>query len=161
MAATAQAHGVCPVYINAGAGLELMGYTRDGVTPTFEAFRLDVPSDRRGGEAGPPVDIQLMGEIARIRIQFTEWDRAVADKVFPRSILGTLGVPITTGTLLLNTTNAYRLVLSSTITPYNFPMALPLGAIEINKGSRFAELVTEWEAHYSDAAGYLWNRVVS
>ena len=161
MVATAQTHGVCSVYINYGSGLSLLGYSRDGVTPTFEAYRLDVPSDRRGGEAGPPVDIQLMGEIARIRIQFTEWDRAVADEVFPRTILGTLGVPITPGTLLLNASNAYRLVLNSSVDPFNFPMAVPLGVIELNKGTRFAELVTEWEAHYSDAAGYLWNRVTS
>ena len=50
-----------------GGAQASLGYTRNGVDITFEGFFLDVMGDETGGDDGPPIDRQYLGEIARIR----------------------------------------------------------------------------------------------
>ena len=49
-----------------------LGYTRDGVMMTPEGYWIDVKSDDNGGEAGPPSEIQYIGETTRIRLRADE-----------------------------------------------------------------------------------------
>lgn len=140
--------------------LETLGYTRNGADVREEAFFLDVPGDENGGEHGPPIDVQIFGEIARIRLEMTKWDTTVAGEVRSRVKDGTAGVPQTAGTLMFGDNKAIRLLIHSTNRPQNFPRAFPRGAIEINKGTRYSMLVCEFEAH-KDANGILYNAVTS
>ena len=50
-----------------GSGYLELGYTRNGADITHEGFFLDVPGDENGGDEGPPIEIQFLGEIARVR----------------------------------------------------------------------------------------------
>jgi hypothetical protein len=51
-----------------------LGYTVDGVSPTFQSFDVDVYSDRLGGSQGVPVDKQKMGALAKIPLQLVEFN---------------------------------------------------------------------------------------
>jgi len=144
--------------------IEDLGYTRNGIELSFQGFFLDVPGDENGGDDGPPVDVQYMGEIATIRMELTKYNSTVAEKVSARVNGGSAGVPVAAGTLMFGDNNvlanevAWRLLIqvSSGVGNMNFLRAFPRNVIELNKGTRFSTLVAEFEAH-KNAAGVLWN----
>jgi hypothetical protein len=69
MTATPQNHGKATIRVNTGSAgvLETVGYTRNGADLTTEGFWIDVPGDENGGDSGPPIEIQYVGEMARVR----------------------------------------------------------------------------------------------
>lgn len=150
--------GVCIVKVDTGAAnaLEELGRTVNGADSTKQAFWLDVPGDDNGGDAGPPIEIQFMGEIVRIRLEMSKWDTAIRNKVTSRLYGGTAGTPGTAGTLMFADSKTYRLLLHSTTDPRNFLRTIPRGDIEQNRGTKWSRLVSEWEAH-KNASGVLYN----
>lgn len=161
MAVAIHVAGLATIKVDTGDAnaLETLGYTRDGTEITEEARFIDVPGDENGGDEGPPVDVQYLGETARIRLELTKYDSAVAAKVFPRLYGGTDGQPGTAGTLMFGDSKTYRLLIHTIAEPYNYPRAFPRGAVELNKGTRFSTLVLEFEAH-KDGNGVLRNATV-
>lgn len=166
MAATVQNAGAVAVKIDdgQGGGIQTLGYTRNGADTTKEAFWVDVPGDENGGDEGPPIDIQFLGEIARIRLELTKWDSAVAALVTTRVAGTTDGTPTTSGTFMFAQTKTVRLILDGggafTNLDANFPRAIPRMPIELNRGTKYAILVMEFEAH-KNASGVLHNQTVS
>jgi len=140
------------------ASLSLLGYTRNGVEMTSEGYFLNVPGDQNGGDDGPPIDVQYLGETARIRVELTNWDPVVAAAIEARLQGGTGGTPGTPGSLM--SANAHRLLIDTTTGDRNYPRVFPRGATELNKGTRFSTLVFEFEAH-EDGNGVLWNTTVT
>lgn len=140
------------------AALDLLGYTRNGAEMTSEGYFLNIPGDQNGGDDGPPIDVQYLGETARIRIELTKWDATIAAGIEARIQGGTGGTPGTPGSLM--SANSHRLLIFTTAQARNFPRAFPRGAIELNKGTRFSILVFEFEAH-EDASGVLWNTEIT
>lgn len=166
MAISVQNAGAVLVKIDdgAGGGLQSLGYTRNGADTTKEAFFVDVPGDQNGGDEGPPIDIQYMGEIARVRLELTKWDSTVAALVSARVSAATDGQPATAGTFMFAQTKYCRLVLDGggafTSLDMNFPLAIPRMPIELNRGTKFGILVCEFECH-KNASGVLHNTTVS
>lgn len=158
MATAIQVAGVAIVKVDTGAAdaLEELGRTRNGADNTFEGFFLDVPGDDHGGDDGHPIDIQYLGEIARVRLELTKWDTTVADKVRPRFKGKPVGRVSGHGQLLIQDQFYYRLLLDCDQAPINFPCAFPRMPVELNKGTKFSILVVEFECH--PLAGTLWNR---
>jgi hypothetical protein len=158
MASTPQSFG--PAKISTGTGtsqaLEELGYTRQGADIRDQAFFLDVPGDENGGDQGPPIDIQYLGEIAIIRLELTKWDETVAAKVRSRLASGTEGQPGTAGTFMFQDSKTIRVLVEPTTGPMNFPRAFLRREWEINKGTRYSTLVLEFEAH-KDASGDVYN----
>lgn len=153
--------GLAIVKIQVPAGsLETLGYSRNGVTVSEEAHHLDVPGDENGGDEGPPVDVQILGETARVRLELTKIDTAVADKIRARVAAGTAGTPPTAGTLMFGGSKAIRLLIHSTTSPINFPRAFPRNAIELNRGTKYSTFVCEFECH-KDGSGVLYNSTTS
>jgi hypothetical protein len=155
-----------PAILKVGTGvagaLETLGYTRDGVEMEFDGFFEELHSDDVCGEQGPPGDLNYLGERARIRIELTKWDGLIADKVTPRVLGTTAGVPATTATLLVQGTKYIRLLIEPRDgAPFNFVVAVPRGAITINKGSRHSRLVMEWEAYVNPSSGKLFDAVTT
>jgi len=140
--------------------LEDLGYTGQGADVQNQGFFLDVPGDENGGDAGPPIDIQYMGEIARIRLELTKWDSAIAAKIQTRLLAGTAGTPGTAGTLMFSGSKTVRVLLSTTSGPMNFPRCFLRNPWEINKGTKYSRLVLEFEAH-KDGSGILYNAVTA
>lgn len=161
MAVAIQVTGPALIKVGTGAAsaLENLGYTRNGAEIVAEGYWINVPGDENGGDDGPPIDVQFVGETARIRLELTKWDVTVAAEVESRFKDGTGGTPGTAGTLMFSGSKAMRLVIVPTTGGRNFPRAFPRFAIELNKGTRFSTFVVEFEAH-KDAAGVLWNTTV-
>lgn len=140
-----------PVQVRCGTGsagaLENLGYSIDGVMVAENGFFDDVPGDQNGGTAGPPIDVQYFGEIHRVRMELSKWDILIAAKIWPKLRGGTAGTPGTPGTLVAGSSSYYRLLLHGTSNPRNYLAAIPRGAIEINKGTRFSRLVLDFECH--------------
>jgi len=163
MAVTVQVAGKCLVKIAVASPFSVLldlGYTRNGVDADEEAFFLDVPGDEYGGDSGPPIEIQWLGAIARIRLELTKFDRTVFDNLRKRVQGSTLGQPATSGTLMIADTKYCRLCLVSANDPRNFPIAIPRNVIGMNLGTRFQTAVCEFECH-TNASGVLWNTTVS
>ena len=162
MAESVQVAGPCLVKVGTGSAgsLETLGYTRQGADVRDQAFFVDVPGDQNGGDQGPPIDIQYMGEIARIRLELTKWDDAIAAKIRTRLLAGTEGSPGTAGTLMFGDSKTVRVLLSTTMGPMNFPRAFLRDPWEVNKGTKYSTLVVEFEAH-KDSTGVLYNAVTT
>ena len=146
--------------------LSELGYTQNGAQITFEGYELRVPGDENGGDDGPPVEIQYLGQTARVRLELTKFDPNVSDLVLARLALGTLGTPITTGTptgtLLFADQQFFRLVINSPIRPFNFPCAvLAKAPQELNVGTKFQRHIIEAECYKHPTTGVLWNRSVT
>lgn len=162
MASLIQVGGLATIKVDTASSnaLEIIGTTRNGAEITFEGFFLDVPGDENGGDDGPPIDVQYLGETARIRLELTKWDTAVADKVSHREYGGSVGVVPTAGNLQFQGSKSFRLTVNTTSVAYNFPRAIMRMPIELNRGTKFSTLVLEFEAH-KDANGVLWNNDVT
>lgn len=126
----------------------------------------DVPGDQNGGSEGPPIDIQYYGQIHRVRLEMSKYDKAVAEKLGARLLGGAAGVigANTPGSLLAGGSLYHRLLLKSTTTAggtsaRNYVAAICRGAIEVNRGTRWSRLVMEFECHSRDVSGTitLWN----
>lgn len=162
MAVTPHVAGLATIKIDdfTGPGLQTLGYTRDGAEMSEETFWGDVPGDERGGEQGPPIDIQYFGAIARVRLELTKWDSAVQALIEAAVPGGTAGSPmvIDPGTLIFTAGKHFRLLISTPTDPRNFLLAIPRMPRELNKGTKFSTLVTEWECHADPNNGnVLWN----
>lgn len=146
--------GAALVRIDAGAGLEDLGYSINGVEISDDPYFSDVPSDENGGDEGPPIDVQYFGMTATIRMELSRWDPVVAAKVFPFGAGGAAGVEGTSGSLM--SAAVYRLLILPTSTPRNYPRAFPTEPIEVNKGTKYSRLVMTWKA-YGFTSSTVWN----
>lgn len=139
-----------------GDALENLGYTRNGVEFTNEAFTSEIPGDQNGGDEGPPVDIQYLGEIVRVRAELTKWDDQVADRVIVRVKGETAGVTPTPGVLLFAAEKYMPLAISTPLKVITFPRAVPRQPIEHNRGTKHSVLVVEFECHMPPGGGEIW-----
>lgn len=144
----------------------LLGYTRNGVDETAEGYWLDVPGDQNGGDDGPPVEVQYLGEIVRVRLELTKWDETVADAIRKRVLSATAGVSSTPGTLMFSQSKFVRLTCNSASDndhDRNYPTAIPRMPIEQNRGTKYSTLVCEFECHAAAAGGgsVIYNETVS
>lgn len=159
MAVQVQVAGLASVKLDG----DLIGYTRNGVDVTKEAFWIDVPGDENGGDDGPPVDIQYLGEIARVRLELTKWDEAMADKIRARLKGETAGTIPTPGTLMAAGSKTYTLTIDCVDTTLvrHFYHAIPRMPIEMNRGTKFSTLVCEFECHKDGTTGLLYTDTAS
>ena len=165
MAEVIQVHGACECQISTnaqgGGALTTLGFTRNFAEIRKEARFLDVPGDENGGDDGIPIDIQYLGEIAIIRLELTKYDTTAANHVRARLDGVTTGVNATIGALVLSATNTMRLLLKSPTLPFNFPLVVPNGAIEIGIGTKYSTLICEFTAYPNATSGLLYNAVAT
>lgn len=155
-----------PVNTDGAGNLVHLGYTRNGVTLSYEDYFLDVPGDQHGGDDGPPIEVQWLGSIARIRCEFTKWDEDVFEAIAARVSTETFGDPgnFVVGHLMFSNESTTRvLVLPQPLVAgkvRNFPRCFIRAAIEINHASKYSSPIVEFEAH-KDASGILHNKITS
>lgn len=164
MATNPHNHGLATILVNTGSAgaLETLGFTRNGADVSEEGFWIDVPGDENGGDSGDPIDIQYIGEMARVRLEFTKFDQAVLTKVMKRrlSATKTAGTVDTPGRFVFLNSEAFRLVVNTPTDPKNFLRALPRAPTQRNMGTRFTMKVLEFDC-YKDGSGVLYNSTVS
>lgn len=138
---------------------ESLGYTRNGADIRGKGFFQDVPGDEHGGEAGPPIDVQLLGETASVRLELTKYDPEIASKALARLKGDTEGVVGTPGTLMFGDGKTTTLSIAPTAgKALVFTRAFLRGDWEINRGTRYSTLVLEFECH-KDQNGKLYEYV--
>jgi hypothetical protein len=141
----------------ASGTLDSMGYTEDGAEVEKQAFQYNVYGDQNGGVDGPPIDVQYMGEIARIRLVFTSFDLTIKAKLDAMVAGATAGTPTVPGTLQFTESGkTFRVLLSPTNNPLNFTRCILRDAVTHNKGTKHTKYVVTFEAH-KDANGVLYN----
>ena len=142
---------------NTGPGLQNLGYTINGADISEEPFHVDVPGDQNGGDRGPPIDIQFVGQVDHVRIEMTLYDETVLNLVRANIPTGTAGTVTSAsiGTLLFAAAKTFRLHINGANEPRLYNRVVPRGAREINKGSIYSRAVVEFECH-KDANGILW-----
>lgn len=164
MAVTVQVAGLATIKIALAPGTSLLtlGFTVDGARITTEGHAINIPGDENGGDEGPPVDIQYLGETARVRLELTKFDATVATMLEARFSGGTAGMPPTAGGLVFAGSGFFRLLVHSPTTPMNFPCAVLVRTpVEINKGTKYSRMVCEFECYKHPATGVLWNGAYS
>lgn len=161
MPATPLNHGKVTVKVGTGSAgaLETLGCTRNGADLVTEGFWIDVPGDENGGDSGPPIDIQYLPEMARVRIELTKFDQDVLTKVMRKLNTGskTAGTIATAGTFVFLNSLFYRLVLDCATQPRNFPVAVPRAPTQRNMGTRFTMKVLEFDCYAHPNTGVLWD----
>lgn len=160
MAVAVNVAGLAPVYVDLGSGLQLLGYTANGVDIATSGYFLDVPGDQNGGDNGPPIEIQYFGETAEIRLDLTKYDPAIAEAIEARLARGTPGQPAPAGSIIFGSGSSMRLAIACASRPRNFPRAVPRGACQVNKGTRYSRFIVDFVA-YKSISGVLWNTSVS
>ena len=161
MAISIQVDGLASIKIAAGAGaLELLGYSENGVEITEQGFSLPVHGDENGGDAGPPIDIQDMGEMHIVRMLLTKYDEAVLNKIRARLAAGTAGTPNLAGTLAFASANLYRLLIHSVNRPRNYFAATFLETREINKGTKHSKALVIAQCYSTGPGVAIYNATV-
>ena len=140
-----------------GGTLETLGQTMNGVEITEQVFNLPVYADENGGDAGPPCDVQYMGEAHRIRLLLTKWDEAVLDKIRAVIASGTAGTPATAGTLAFGTSNLFRLLIHTPLLPRNYIAATFFEPREINKGTKHSQALVQAVCYKDPTTGVMYN----
>ena len=139
--------------------LESLGYTMNGGEITERLFPYNVHSDENGGDAGPPVDIQYMGEMHIIRLLLTRYDEVVINKIRAGLAGGTAGTPGAAGSLYFQELKAWRLLINTINRPRNYTRVVFTEPKELNKGTKHSQALVVAHA-YKDANGVLYNSVI-
>tara|TARA_E500000331_G_scaffold334457_1_gene359655 strand:+ start:325 stop:825 length:501 start_codon:yes stop_codon:yes gene_type:complete len=157
MASDIQILGPATIKVNGN----ILGYSADMVSVTLQAFHHDVPGDHHGGPQGPPIAVQYLGQIARIRLELSHWDIAEYRKVADRTnAAGNAGVRIDNGkvgqlvydasSVADGNLGTYQVeILNASGNGYQFEHCICREAVEFNAGSKYSTLNCEFEAHRS------------
>lgn len=161
MAAAVQVAGACLVKTGTGSAsaLETVGYSVNGVDIQEDVFSGDVPGDQNGGDQGPPIEIQIFGEVHRISIDLSKYDSAVVAKIEAKINGGTTGQTTTAGTLYFAGAYYYRLLLTATNFTRNYLAAIPRQPQGLNVGSKFSVKRLVFDCHAVN--GVMWNTTTS
>lgn len=152
--------GPAEVKTDAAGSLATLGYSEDGVQVENQDFTLNVHGDQNGGTDGPPIDVQLLGQIFLIRLTLTKFDWTEAESVLSRTLNGTYGTPPAAGTLVFQDSKAIRTLINPTVRPLNFVRSFVRGSWEVNKGTKHNKLILGIEGHVNgpvDGTNTLWN----
>lgn len=86
MAVAVQVAGLVTIQVDTGSShaLETLGYSVNGVDIEENIFTLDVQGDEHGGDSGPPIDVQYLGQVDTVRMELSKWDDAILDKIRAR-----------------------------------------------------------------------------
>jgi hypothetical protein len=124
-----------------------LGVATDGVRYQNHPYYIDVHGDRNGGQQGPPIEKQYLGEIVIVSFSLTA---ANLETVRKRGMLATNGtIPQTAIGDFMLTGASMRLLLKTELEAdvRNFWCAVPIQAHEVTEGSKFSEWSLSFECH--------------
>ena len=147
--------------------LQNLGYALDQPRVIEQPYWYDVHGDQHGGMNGPPIDVQYLGMVIRVRAELSRFDRDVANIVRKRIRNGTIGsVPdADIGALAFQSPEFMRVVMSpqhavrgSASETRNYVCCIPREATEQSYGTKFSTFIFEFEAHrYQASSGLVEN----
>lgn len=154
--------GLTTVKIQIPSGsLLTLGYARNEPEVILRPYWHPVHSDEGGGDPGPPIDWQLLGADALIRLRLSRFDSAVLAELEAFIGSATAGTIPTPGSLVVGPgTNSFRLLLHSVTDPRNFPITTLISPIEWNHGTKYKEISLEFQA-IKNSSNVLYNSTTS
>jgi hypothetical protein len=158
-------HVAGPVHIQFASpedasSLQDLGFSLSGVEITEKIHFHEVHGDENGGDHGPPIDVQYMGEVHTIRMTLTKWDEDSMAQIRAGMAGGTQGVPGAAGSLYFAGNKAWRLVLNCPNGPRNYPRVIFQEPKHLNKGTKHSQALIVATAH-KNGSGVLWNSSIS
>ena len=152
MAVTVQLTGPALLQLstNGGTTWQNLGYTRNGAEITLERYTVNVPSDRTGGDAGPPAEVINLGITATIRADLTEFDDTVADIVRTNNGAGFAQLMFSSG-------KAFGLKILATNQTWTFNRVLAVDPPTENKGTTYTTFNCLFRA-YPDQNGVTYTK---
>ena len=160
MAVQIQVAGLATIKIASpsGGSLETLGYSLNGVEITEEIYTCRVDGDFHGGEEGPPLDVQELGQMDIVQMTLTSWDAAVLAKLQASLAGGTAGVAATHGQLYIQGAKTWRLLITAPSFTRNYPLTIFQRPKTINVGTKHSRAILVGECHEAKSAGgTLWN----
>jgi len=155
-----QVPGACHIYVDTNTGaFEALGYSINGVEISQTPFFLNVPGDQNGGDDGPPIDVQYLGELQYLRMELSKWDSAVANKCICIVKGAPIGQTSSPGLLMAGGGHCYKVSLRSQILFRTYQLCFLRNQVETQRGTKFARLMLEWECHAS--GGLLYTQTIS
>jgi len=143
-----QVPGACHVYVDTAAGsFEALGWSINGVEISQTPFFLNVPGDQNGGDDGPPIDVQYLGEIQYLRMEMSKWDPIVANKCIVIAKGAPIGQTSLPGILMAAGGFSYKISLRSSYLFRTYQLGFLRNQVETQRGTKFARLLLEWECH--------------
>lgn len=122
-----------------------LGYSEDGAIVRLQPFWSDVHSDRYGGRQGPPADSQLLGAIATVDVDLTEFEQTEVDKLSSFEKAGTVGTLPVTGTFIRDGSEFAPLLLAGSLRNITFSVAFLRQNHELNASTRHQIYRCGWE----------------
>lgn len=139
-----------------------LGISTDGVRYQNHPFYTEVHGDRNGGQQGPPIEKQYLGEIVIVSFTLSTFTAATIDVVRKRGILASNGYNTQDqigGFMLTNRAMRLCIMPESATDVRNFWCAVPVQAIEVTEGSKFSEWAMTFECH-RPPCGHAWGGVL-
>lgn len=167
MAITVHRAGKTLVKIDVSAALDTwqdLGYTRDGVDISEQPFYLDVHGDENGGDAGPPIDTQHLGEIHTVTCMLTKWDKtvenAIRNALRESSTPGTLPTP---GQFMIQDSEYFKVGLAAAdpmteTQDRTYQYCIVRQPKTLNKGTKHEVLLFVFEAWMPAGGGVIYSR---
>ncbi len=170
MAIAVQVPGLTTVSIKHSLSTDSLvafGYTINGVEYSEEPFYSEVHGDEHGGDEGPPIDWQFLGQLAFIRMTLTKFEKSIFEACKARIRLisqnagnqGTIPAASIGMTLLGDAQFLGVDIDCAKDSTYSrgWPACLCTGAVEINIGTKAAHAVLEFTAVRNPATTILHN----
>lgn len=150
-------HGACEVQVGTGSAgaLESLGWTIDGPDEEYEPFYAEVKGDQNGGQEGPPIEWQYLGELVHLRLELSRFNPAIFQKLQAIERGGTAGVIGTPGDLMFGSGKYTRVLLNSPTSPVNFPTCI-INRATYQRRTKYSQPTLEFTAAgLTDGAGVL------
>lgn len=124
-----QVPGPVQVWVGTGAAgaMEFFGYTRGGVRITEQAFWDELKSDASGGERGPMVDAQFLGQVHNVDVEMAQYTESILSKLALRVNAASTLAP---GMLMTCSGAYFRLGLLATNFTRNYTRVLIMDPID-------------------------------
>lgn len=177
MAEQIQVAGKSDIYIGLPgqhSTLMKLGEQRDQTSISVDSVKHNVYGDSHGGPDGPPIEVQMLGQIATVRFMLSKWDHAVRAAMEQHGVFATEGAVADSevGALLL-ADRSFRILIKNTrdntpqggsFDPFtrNFVCCVVSTPIEVGQGTKHSILTLDVQAHRAPAGhakvGKLYDR---
>lgn len=150
-----------------------IGEQMDDTKIQVQGYFHDVFGDRHGGPQGPPIERQMLGQIARVQFSLSRWSHEVRAMIQQHNVFATDGAvqDSEVGALMFRD-RCFRLLIKNSREnysqsgddpfTYNFVCATLSTPVDCGQGSKHSILQFSMEAHRAPEghpnAGVLWNR---
>jgi hypothetical protein len=160
MAATFQAFGAAQIWVKTNSTWSWLGFNRDRGDIRVNAHMIDVHSDEKGGDAGPPAEIQMLGQTAVVRCELSRWDTtvmaAIQSRINASSAVAEGASSAYRGKFIFANSYHFELIVASLLKLWYFTCTVPREPTHLNPGTAFSIQEVIFDAYEDPSTGCLY-----